>query len=369
MLDGVYCNTGGVPVFQAVSAPKKLGLAPGWAVPPISATHSKARIIPIGAVAAVFACAVVLFAAWFVAHERWIYFWDWSHYWRKTIDLAGRLNHDWLGAMRMVLRSVRHSVYGIAAVVPLAPATLLFGESRLVYILSIVVLYGLPAVGVLAFFTQRAFLRPVVASTLAIAACIVTIGLLPQLWLPVFLGLPDIVGCIVIPLVWWLVRGPVERASWSRIAGTGLALALLVLLRRWYAYWVVSLLVALAIDGAWRARGGAATAAAWCRVAGLGTVALATFLLFTGSLGLRMLQTDYGDLYSAYRSADPLHTAAVGLVRDFGPFWLALAAGGQGSRSIRRVPGRWRAFSSSRRSRPSSCSHAHRTSARTTTTS
>ena len=303
---------------------------PGWAVPPISATNSKARIIPIGAVAAVLACAVVLFAAWFVAHERWIYFWDWSHYWRKTIDLAGRLHHDWLGAMRMVLRSVRHSEYGIAAVVPLAPATLLFGESRLVYILSIVVLYGLPAVGVLAFFTQRAFLRPVVASTLATAACIVTIGLLPQLWLPVFVGLPDIVGCIVIPLVWWLVRGPVERASWSRIAGAGLALALLVLLRRWYAYWVVSLLVALAIDGAWRARGGAATAAAWCRVAGLGAVALATFLLFTGSLGLRMLQTDYGDLYSAYRSADPLHTAAVELVRDFGPFWLALAAGGAG---------------------------------------
>jgi len=41
-----------------------------------------------------------------------------------------------------------------------------------------------------------------------------------------------------------------------------------------------------------------------------------------------MLRTDYGQLYAAYRGSDPVRTAVAGLLRDFGPLWLALAAGG-----------------------------------------
>ena len=280
--------------------------------------------VPVAAVA----CALVAFAAWFVLHERWIYFWDWSGYWRSTIDLAHHLRDDWSGALGKVVHSLRTDDYDLLPVLPLAPTTLLFGESRLAYVLAIVVLYGLPAAASIALFARRAFLRPLGAAPAATAVAAATVLVMPRLWLPTLVGLPDVVGCILVPFVWWALRGPVAQLSRRQVAGIGGALALLVILRRWYAYWAAAFVIALALEAAWTARGRPALRAAALRIAAIGAVALLVLLLATGSHGLAMLRTDYRSLYAAYRSTDPLRTAASRLLRDFGPTWLALAAAG-----------------------------------------
>jgi len=274
------------------------------------------------------ACAIVAFAAWFVLHERWIYFWDWSGYWRGTIDLAHHLRDDWPGALGKVVHSLRTDDYDLLPVLPLAPATLLFGASRLAYVLAIVVLYGLPAAASIVLFAQRAFLRPLGAAPAAVAAAAATVLLMPRLWLPILVGLPDVVGCILVPFVWWALRGGVAQLSRRQVAGIGVTLALLVVLRRWYAYWSAAFLIALVVEAAWTARGRPALRAAALRIAAIGGVALLVLLLATGSHGLAMLRTDYRSLYAAYRSTDPLRTAASRLLRDFGATWLVLAAGG-----------------------------------------
>ncbi|MEW6271092.1 MAG: hypothetical protein AB1689_17560, partial [Thermodesulfobacteriota bacterium] len=161
--------------------------------------------------ALVAASVVVLFAAWFVAQERWVYFFDWAGYWRKTIDLASHLRHDVAGALVTVLRTIRRDEYSFAPVLPLAPLALVAGTSRMAYVLSIAVVYGVAAAASLALFADRAYLRVLGASHEARVACGVTIALQPLLWVPTLVGLPDVVGCIVVPFVWWLVRGPLPR--------------------------------------------------------------------------------------------------------------------------------------------------------------
>jgi hypothetical protein len=280
----------------------------------------------LGAVLA--ASAAALFCVWFVAQERWIYFWDWSGYWRKTIDLASHLRHDVPGALAMVLRTVRRDDYNVAPVLPLASIAVALGVSRLAYVASIAVLYGVTAMASLALFAERAFLRPLGASFAARLACGTTIALLPLLWVPTLIGLPDVVGCVVMPFAWWLVRGRPSRLPPRRVVAAALLLALLVVLRRWYAYWAVALVVALALEAVLEAEGRRALAAAGGRLAALGGIALGAFLLVTGAHGVAMMRTDYGALYVAYGSADPTYTAAVELWRRFGPIPLVLALGG-----------------------------------------
>ena len=272
--------------------------------------------------------AVVAFVAWYVLAERWIYFWDQSGYWLKSLAVAERLPHDPLGALATVLGTIRRDDYNQLIVVPLAPAVALFGEGRLVYVLSVAVLYGLAAAASVALFAQRAFLRPLRIPAAGVALGVVTVVLAPRLWLPVLVGLPDVAGCIVIPMVWWALRDPVARIAPRRLAGIAAALVLLVVLRRWYAYWVVALLLALAIEQIFRVRDRRALLAAWVRIALLAGAVLLLFLLVTGSHGIAMLTADYGRMHAAYRSTRPLLETPPLLLRDFGAFWLLLAAAG-----------------------------------------
>lgn len=291
---------------------------------PAAASSSR---LPLAA-GALAGAAVVAFVAWYVLAERWIYFWDQSGYWLRSVAVAERLPHDPLGALATVLGTIRRDDYNQLIVVPLAPAMALLGEGRLVYVLAVAVLYGLAAAASIALFAERAFLRPLRVPAAGVALGVVTVVLAPRLWLPVLVGLPDVAGCIVIPLVWWALRDPVAQIASRRLAGIAAALALLVVLRRWYAYWVLALLLALAAEQLFRVRDRRALLAAWARIALLGGAALLLFLLVTGSHGIAMLSADYGRMHAAYRSARPLLAAPSLLLRDFGAFWLLLAAAG-----------------------------------------
>jgi hypothetical protein len=284
-----------------------------------------ARVV---AVAAACVAGVALVAAWFVLAERWVHFWDSAGYWRATADLADRIRHDVLGALGTVARTVRRDDYNLSPVLALAPPAILFGPGRLAYVLSIVLVYGLAAVARVAWFAERAVLRPLGFSTSAVVLAVAAVALLPAFWLPVLVGLPDVVGCAVLPWIWWLVRPPLAAVPVRRLLGAGALLALLVVLRRWYAFWGIGLLVALAIETAWRARRRDALVAEWTRLGVLAAAAAVAFFVATGAHGVAMLRTDYRDLHTAYRSVAPLRTAGERLLLYVGPGWLACAAAG-----------------------------------------
>ncbi|MBY0280378.1 hypothetical protein K2Z84_34020 [Candidatus Binatia bacterium] len=277
--------------------------------------------------------AVLLaFVAWYVEHERCIWFWDQAGYWLKTLAIAERLPHDPLGTLATVLRTIRRDDYNQLIALPLAPVVVAFGDGRLVYVLAIAVLYGLVAAASIALFTERAFLRPRHAAPLAVAIAIVSIVVTPRFWLPVLEGLPDVAGCIVLPLCWWALREPLEDLSLRRTVVLAAALTLLIVLRRWYGYAVLALLLAVGVEQVIRigfaARHRARLRAAAARLALLTGATLVLLLVTTGGQGVAMLTTDYARIYAAYRGASPLLDAARALPRDLGWFRLVLAVSG-----------------------------------------
>ena len=121
-------------------------------------------------------------------------------------------------------------------------------------------------------------------------------------------GYPDVGGlvfaAVALILHWrkpWRQRGAVE------LAALGISLAVMVLFRRWYAYWTVAFFSVAFIEEVGRIlRDGATRAPGWWKglrnffVAGL--VSLFVFAAAAGPMVAKMLLTNYAFLYSYARS-------------------------------------------------------------------
>src|SRR5215469_15759943 len=92
-----------------------------------------------------FAVIANVFAAWFVTKEKYLYFWDYAEYWRDTSLMAQMLRRAPLRAITQLVYSIRHYDYNYLPAMPMAIPMLVLGEARLVYVLSIVNIFAIPA--------------------------------------------------------------------------------------------------------------------------------------------------------------------------------------------------------------------------------
>jgi len=265
------------------------------------------------------------FAAYFVTQEHYVYFWDWSGYWLMSQELSASLMHHPMSALSSLIDSVRNNDYNLLPVLPLVPFEWLFGVSRLTYILAITNVALLPGAFIMGLLAQRMLsqqfpkpsLFPLMLATASVLA-------LHPLWAPVLRGLPDVIGVFVIGCILLLhFAKPLAEQRLAFLVATGLLLCLLVLLRRYYAFWVVAFFPALALaqcldicqrhGGFWRQY---ITTIRNAVVIGL-TFTIALFAIAT-PLILRIIRTDYSDIYSAYKSSSSLLESAEKLIPYFG---------------------------------------------------
>ena len=188
----------------------------------------------------------------FITQERYIYFFDTAGYWIKYQDFGQLIKKDPLNGFIVLVHSVRHEHYNYLPVAPLVPFYLLFGEGRLPYILSIVNTYALPVVLLLFFFLKNVFLNASLSPPFLVCfLASIASSLLPSFWTPVLLGLPDVIGVLIILIILYLYFGePIEKRTLFANVEIGSLLALLLLLRIWYAFWVVSFFIAATIERA-----------------------------------------------------------------------------------------------------------------------
>lgn len=311
--------------------------APRRPHPPANAT--------IALLGTLFGIAVLanVFAAYFVTQEHYVYFWDYSGYRLLSVDVNALLFHDPADAIRRVIGSIRWSDYNALPVLPLLPFFWLFGESRLTYILAITNAALLPGAVALGIFAHR-FLRSRLAdrSLTPLLLAITSVLTLHSMWTPVLRGYPDALGVVVIGGILLIhFAKPLAEQRPSYLIGTGLLLCLLVLIRRWYAFWVVAFIPALAAAQAlaiYQGRRYLASqyiaAARNAAVIGL-TFAAALFILAT-PFALRALGTDYSDIYSAYRFSNSVWAATQLIPPQFGWIGIFCAASGLALLTLRR---------------------------------
>ena len=276
----------------------------------------------------VFAAFANAFAAWFVSKEQYIYFWDLAEYWHDTSLMVYMLQRAPLGAVSKLVYSIRHYDYNYLPTIPLAVPMLIFGETRLVYILSIVNIYAIPAAFALTVATKGiaksagllhseslCFVVPVVILTLA------------PFWVPTLRGYPDVGGLLFVSGILFLYfrkRPHTLEVSESIVCG-GL-LALVVLFRRWYGFWSVSFIMLLPLDAAFELwKGGRFDfEACWKSYRATILIALSFGAVLIGiawPLVVHMITTPYRDIYSAYRGSAGLLESLRDTVRFYlGPF-------------------------------------------------
>ncbi len=285
---------------------------------------------------------LTLFVAWYVGQEHYIYSWDYETYHRFYRDLGTHLRQSPVRAISSVVNSVRNSDYNMLPTLFLMPFYFSFGSGRLAYILSIGVLFAFPTIVLFTWLMKELQARRAnekeADALIPFFIAIAIIGFSPQFWAPVLLGYVDVVGLAVIFIVLTLYfRKDLEDHSVRSMIALGLLLSLIVLLRRWYAYWVAGFLFAMFVTAWVGIRHNTHPIAQLRRrfqnLVVVGTTAFFSFFTLATPLAERILTTDYRDIHSAYRGSDSLLFHLSRLSHQYGLLFLTTSVLGL----IRRV--------------------------------
>ncbi|MEG4883586.1 hypothetical protein QUB75_22660 [Microcoleus sp. K1-B6] len=168
----------------------------------------------------------------YVSSEHTFYWWDYAGYNTATVNTANLFRESPDKAWRGVIESLSKEK-NLLISLPLVPFILLFGESRLSYILSVSLIYVLPfrlLLGAISAKLIPVYSRRVFWSTVLLSL------LIPMSWIPTLRGYLDTGGCVFVALAILVYLHDVKLKSWWKIPLIGFLLAAAILLRRHFAY-------------------------------------------------------------------------------------------------------------------------------------
>lgn len=231
--------------------------------------------------------AVELAVFLYATFSRTLYSWDSAIYWRSTYALAETFRNDGLSAaLRQVYDSIFTSDYNDTIGLLCVPFALLFGPARRVYLMSIATFCLFPAV-LLLWAYARSLRRPGLWLGLA------GLAFLPSLFYTSVTGYVDVFGAAVCLLALILALREGGKGRFGRFLLIGVLCALAVVLRRWYAFYALSFLLALSVDCAAFRRSPAPVLGYLCGFA-------FPLLFFLQTFVSQRLLANYAQMYAAY---------------------------------------------------------------------
>ncbi len=174
----------------------------------------------------------------YVSREYTFYWWDYAGYNNATVELVNSFRESPDQALRAVIESLAKEK-NLLISVPLVPFLLVFGDSRLSYILSVSLIYVLPFRLLLGAISAKLIpfdSRLVFWSTVAISL------LIPMSWIPTLRGYLDTGGCVFLALAILVYLHDVKLKYWWQILLIGGSLAMAILFRRHFAYSAIAFL-------------------------------------------------------------------------------------------------------------------------------
>jgi hypothetical protein len=237
----------------------------------------------------------------YVSQEQTFYSWDYARYANRVSGLAATLKQDPLKALLSVLNSLGDD-YSLLPVLPILPFTLLFGDSRMVFMTASMVSYGVPFCLLMGAIASQSIPRAR-SAVIFWSTAFLTLSI-PALAFPIFRGYPDIGGlCLVLwgIRLYWTDPALQRRFQVVQIAGV---LAIAVYFRRHFAYSVRAVLLAMVLERLilfWPNLGrGHGEFALWMKTTSK-IIQLALFFgLFSIVILIKTLFLNYRLLYSSY---------------------------------------------------------------------
>ncbi|OAB58029.1 hypothetical protein AY600_18045 [Phormidium willei BDU 130791] len=238
----------------------------------------------------------------YITPETGFYWWDYADYHNYAILMAEAFNQSPNDGWEFLRQSLSQQKNGLH-ILPLLPIIQLGDHHRLAYILSLALIYLIPfSLGMGAIATELPLRhlgqwgkRPVFWFTTVLTL------LLPMTWIPMLRGYPDIGGAMVLVWATWLyLRYPRLRQSWQILA-LGAMIALMVLLRRHFAYSALTLLLAVALSQPIGSRKDwQKSLILWLRLAMVGIVSLIVMVIVAPEFTQKAMTTDFSSRYQLW---------------------------------------------------------------------
>lgn len=192
--------------------------------------------------------SVITFA--YISDERTFYWWDLQNYNLLTSNTAAFLASPSHGLPKAVQLAVRTLVstnesYNDYFTLPLAPFLLIFGDTRFVFILSIVLVYLLPFTLVLGVIATKLIPGPprkVFWSTVLLA------WLTPVIWAVALRGYPDVGGSLLLALAVLIYLRDMQLQQRRQRILIGVLLAAAALFRRHFLFDGIAFFAAILIQ-------------------------------------------------------------------------------------------------------------------------
>ncbi len=265
----------------------------------------------------------------YIGQEHYVYHWDWSGYWLRFRDSSAAIISNPFKALVALVSSIRNEDYNLLPVWPLAPFGWLLGVNRSSYVMAVTTAYLVPAVMLFGWLIARLF---AVKSTWLPATAVIVMS--HPLWIPVLRGYPDVVGLLIIAALLHLHFSVRDLpSSVTRALLTAGLLCLMVVMRRWYAFWVVSFVPMLALMQIEMLRRAGTlsirSALLVTRDAAIATVGFVVLVFIVATpFAIKMATTSYADIYAAYRLSGSMGEVLTKLLGYFGTANLLAALAG-----------------------------------------
>ncbi|KES10498.1 hypothetical protein SASC598O02_009600 [Snodgrassella alvi SCGC AB-598-O02] len=247
---------------------------------------------------------IIVITSIYVSQEHNIYYWDYRGYWIMWEDLSNKIIQSPYMAVKDIIHSIDYDDYNPSPILILTIFKFLPISSRLAYILAINLIYLFPIALIFALLQKKiSNTNKVVGSQ--ILDYILVITFVP-FWVSSLRGFPDLCGLffIILSIYYVISIDLTQKIDLKNSIKIGLCLWLAFLLRRWYAYTIVSLYVTLPFLNIFYNNKKLNINLLKYTAANFflsGLTSIIFVCLFQKHLLLRIFSTNYSYIYSAYR--------------------------------------------------------------------
>jgi hypothetical protein len=182
----------------------------------------------------------------YISQEQYFYFWDYIHYSDRVSQLAAKLHESPLKALENFVDYLGDDYTQIPSLL-LLPFSLLFENSRLAFVLSLVLVYLVPFCLIMGMCATHIFHAQTKPKFIFWITAYLTL-FIPSTWVSILRGYPDLGGASIITLAilyYWQNSQLDQRRQIIRLAGL---LAIAVWFRRPFIYSVRAFFVTLFIE-------------------------------------------------------------------------------------------------------------------------
>ena len=182
----------------------------------------------------------LIFGIIYVLLSKTVYFWDDATYW----DIGRLLAEKPFGLtfLKDVYSSIGTSDYNYLVAIPVAIWMKAFGITRVSYIISIIIFYLIPSEVMIYSLAKK-------LSKVPEFAFVTTILAIPSLWYITSIGFIDIAGVFIGLVCYYLyMTNVLDNKKYLKNILLGALLVLMMVMRRYFAFFAVSFITVSVID-------------------------------------------------------------------------------------------------------------------------